>query len=420
MACPAASSQGQGTELSLWALSIGVLLAIVLAAGNTYMALEAGLTVSGMFPAAVLAVTAARLRRKRFGETLGEQNVARATGSVGEALAAGAAFTIPAFLLGGTWDKLDWGAAGVLTLGGALLGLLLTSLLRKRLVNDASREFPEAEAGYQLVRAGQGQGSRAGLVLGYLGVAAVIEFLRNVHGVPLLGQSVHRVFSLRNYHSAYQLPGLAPGIFGVGVLIGPRTAATLFAGSLLGWFVLLPVSLQAHLPEDQKIDLATAAGEYKSRVMPLAVGVIIVGAVFTLCAKSRKAFYEAIKGIWDRLRGVLSHIDGGGIEHDLQRSWVLLGAIGSFVALCVFLGWHNGDYILGLLLAVFLIPLCLVFAAASAYIVGEIGSSANPISGLALCALLLTAGLLFLVSVSRGGDTVAILMTTCHSGQWSG
>src|SRR5512143_1491791 len=164
-------------ELTLPPLILGALMAVVLGAANVYLGLKAGMTVAATFPAAVISMAVLRL----FKGNILEENIARTTGAVGEALAAGAIFTVPAFVIVGVWDNIDlfspnWFLATALLAVGGVLGVLFVILLRRTFVEDATLPFPESQACTEIVKAGQGGQSGAGLLCGSMGLAGALEF----------------------------------------------------------------------------------------------------------------------------------------------------------------------------------------------------------------------------------------------------
>ena len=155
-------------ELTFRAVGLGVLMAIVLGAANAYLGMRAGLTVAATFPAAVVAMAALRA----LGGSVLEENISRTTASVGEALVAGAIFTIPAFVISGVWDELRYWESTAIMLVGGLLGVLFIIVLRRTMVVEADLPFPESVAAAELVKAGQGGQSGAKYVFQAMGIAA--------------------------------------------------------------------------------------------------------------------------------------------------------------------------------------------------------------------------------------------------------
>lgn len=397
-------------ELTIKAVVLGVLMAVVLGAANAYLGMKAGLTVAATFPAAVVAMAALRLPFLRG--TILEENVARTTASVGEALVAGAIFTIPAFVISGAWETIHyWEATAIMMIGG-VLGVLFVIVLRRTLVVEADLPFPESVAASEIVKAGQGGQTGAKYVFGAMGFAGLWELLKNSNGVQVirdytsgffdLGRSSIRMFGEPVAYSGgilLETPAASPALMGVGFIVGLRVAAVLFAGAVMGWLLLVPLALflnpallataGATVGGPSLIDVAYEV--WSRQIRPLAVGTMIVAAFYTL---------------WN-LRGPLvagigkAFKDFGGLaasgeaqlrtEKDLNIKKVFV-AIG-FLAIPVFLLYQYFSRNVGgsLILTVVMVVLGFLFAAVAGYLVGLIGSSNNPISGLTLSALLISA-----------------------------
>ena len=183
---PFVSSESNMKELTFKSLFLGVILAMILGSANVYLGLKAGMTVAATFPAAVIAMAVLRI----FKGNILEENIARTTASVGEALAAGAIFTIPAFVMSGVWKDFDYVESTLLMLVGGILGVLLITILRRALVNDNSLPFPESQACTEIVKAGQGGKTGAKYVFMTLGLGALIEVFKNPNGITLIKDSV--------------------------------------------------------------------------------------------------------------------------------------------------------------------------------------------------------------------------------------
>ena len=192
---PFVSEETQLPELTFKAVLLGVLMALVLGSANAYLGMKAGLTVAATFPAAVVAMAAMRLPFLR-GSIL-EENIARTTASVGEALVAGAIFTIPAFVISGVWDELRYWESTAIMLIGGLLGVLFIIVLRRTLVVEAALPFPESVAASELVKAGQGgQQTGAAYVFKAMGIAGAWELVKNTNGIKLVADSATTFVSL--------------------------------------------------------------------------------------------------------------------------------------------------------------------------------------------------------------------------------
>ncbi|MEA2064048.1 MAG: oligopeptide transporter, OPT family, partial [Gemmatimonadota bacterium] len=244
-------------EFTFKAILLGIGMAVVLGAANAYLGLKAGMTVSATFPAAVVAMAVLRI----FGGSVLEENIARTTASSGEALVAGAIFTLPAFMIAGVWDDLKyWDCTLIMAVGG-ILGVLFVIILRRPLVEEAGLPFPESRACAEIVKAGQHGQTGAKYVFGAMGLAAFFEFFKNSNGIKLVAEHVtgyipfktsridlfpgDSVSAVKSYGGGMliQSPAASPALIGVGYIIGIRLAAWAFAGGVLGWLVFIPVAI---------------------------------------------------------------------------------------------------------------------------------------------------------------------------------
>jgi putative OPT family oligopeptide transporter len=408
-------------ELTFKALFLGVVMAIVLGAANAYLGMKVGLTVAATFPAAVVAMAALRI----FGGNILEENLARTTASVGESLVAGAIFTIPAFVISGAWPEFNLQDAMMIMGIGGVLGVLFVILLRRPLVVEAELPFPESVAAAEIVKAGQKGQTGAGLVFGAMGIAAVWEFIKNDAGVQLIqdkashfvqfGRSTIDLLGRRIEYTGGMLlstPEASPMVMGVGFIVGLRISAVLFCGAVIGWLVLVPLALflnpdLAALGADTGYaDLAVEV--WFKQIRPLAVGTMIVSAFYTL--------YSLRESLMDGIRKVLAVFRSGDAsaevdrtERDLNLKWVLV-AIG-VMAIPMFLLYQYFSESTGgaLVLTVVMLILGILFAAVAGYLVGLVGNSNNPISGLTLSALVISAVLMVLMGVTGIAGVAAVL-----------
>jgi putative OPT family oligopeptide transporter len=410
-------------ELTVKAVLLGSLMAIILGAANAYLGMKVGLTVAATFPAAVVAMAALRPLRG----TILEENVARTSASVGEALVAGAIFTIPAFVLAGVWDEIHLVESAVIMLVGGVLGVLFVIILRRTLVEEAGLPFPESMAAAEIVKAGQGGQTGAKYVFGAMGLAALWEIFVNPRGIQLVKDSAERFVEFgssqieilggsKTFAGGMRLesPGALPALFGVGYIVGPQVSAVLFAGALLGHLFLAPLAmflqpeLAANIGDGETVvDLAKAV--YGSQVKPLAVGAMIVAAFFTLyglrtqlASGIRKGFAE-IGGSHDAASGA------NRLEVDLSLKRVGIGIIVLSIGLFALYRYFTGSIGGSLMLTVVMVILGFLFAAVAGYLVGLIGSSNNPISGLTLSTLILAALLMVMLNIGGGAGIAGVL-----------
>jgi len=413
-------------EFTFKALLLGVLMAMVLGAANAYLGMKAGLTVAATFPAAVVAMAALR----PFRGTVLEENIARTTASVGEALVAGAIFTLPAFVISGVWDTLDYKDSTLIMFVGGTLGVLFVIMLRRTLVEDAALPFPESVAAAEIVKAGQKGATGAGYVFGAMGFSGLWELLRNEYGVKLVGDNITKVLAFApskikmfaqsfSYNGGLllQTPSASPALVGVGYIVGLRVAAVLFAGAVFGWWLLVPLAVflnpslasLATTPSGAPDWNAISYAVWKNQVRPLAVGTMIVAAFYTL--------FRLRESLIGGMRRAFRDIGGGGaagpaegrLEKDLNFKLVLAGV--ALLAVPMFILYNYFSHSLGgsVILTVVMIILGFLFAAVAGYLVGLIGSSNNPISGLTLSTLLIAALLMVAVGVKGAAGIMGVL-----------
>jgi putative OPT family oligopeptide transporter len=416
---PASSSM---VELTFKAVFLGVVMAVVLGAANAYLGMKVGLTVAATFPAAVVAMAALRVFR---GNIL-EENIARTTASVGESLVAGAIFTIPAFIISGAWDEFNLRDATAIMLIGGVLGVLFVIILRRALVVEAELPFPESVAASEIVKAGQKGQTGAGLVFGAMGIAAVWELFKNDAGIHFIKDkaqhfvhfsksAIEVVGNKMEYAGGMLLstPEASPMVMGVGFIVGLRISAILFAGAVAGWLVLVPLALflnpgvSAGVTDDGFIALAIDV--WFRQIRPLAVGTMIVSAFYTLYTL-RESLVSGITKVYAAVKGG----DAGApalerTEQDLNLKWIMVAigvmAIPMFLLYRYFAASTPG----ALVLTVVMLILGILFAAVAGYLVGLVGNSNNPISGLTLSALVISAVLMVLMGVTGVHGLAAVL-----------
>jgi putative OPT family oligopeptide transporter len=410
-------------ELTVKAVVLGVIMAVVLGAANAYLGMKAGLTVAATFPAAVVAMAALRM----LGGTILEENIARTTASVGEALVAGAIFTLPAFVISGAWEELNIVYSMLIMMIGGILGVLFVIVLRRTLVVEADLPFPESVAAAEIVKAGQGGQTGAVYVFGAMGFAGLWELVKNSNGMQIVAEKAKAYFSLGSsqieilgkkaeYTGGLLLttPAASPALLGVGYIVGLRVSAVLFSGAVLGWLLFVPLAqflnpaLAASLPEGKtSLDLAEAV--WTNQIRPLAVGTMIVAAFYTLWnlrGSLIAGVSKALQGIG--VKGAEGETDR--TEIDLNFKGVFI-TIGLFAIPMFFLYNHFSHSITAaVVLTLVMVILGFLFAAVAGYLVGLVGSSNNPISGLTLSTLLISAILMVLFGVTGVEGVAAVLV----------
>ena len=437
-------------EFTFRALLIGLVMTAILGAANAYLGLKAGMTIAATYPAAVIGMALLRLMKG----SLLEENIARTVGSIGESVAAGAIFTIPAFVMADLWPELTpgfgafrtpeyWKSVALMTIGGTL-GILFVTLLRRVMVEDPDLPYPESVAASEIHKAGQ-QGSTAAKILfanmgfgGLMYLLGAINIFNPNNTFPITIGNLGKKLLLRTSTNPnvattitggttlFTAPDVSPAYLGVGYIIGPRLAALNFAGGVLAWGLLVPLLtftigpyIQATQPADQPISWTLLAGAiYFSIVRPIAVGGMLVGASYTLFKMRKQLALGMGRAVSDLKKSAAVQAATNRTERDLPAKAIFAGVGVVFIAMILLYhyfisgaGTLSSSQVLSgsLVAAGVMIIVGFFFAAVSGNLVGMIGSSNNPVSGLTLCTLVIAALLMVAMGVKGTGGVAAVL-----------
>jgi len=430
-------------EFTLRALLIGLVMTAILGSANAYLGLKAGMTIAATYPAAVIGMALLRLMKG----SLLEENIARTVGSIGESVAAGAVFTIPAFVMAGLWPGLThekyWTAVALMVIGGTL-GILFVTLLRRVMVEDQDLPYPESVAASEIHKAGQ-QGSKAAKILfanmgfgGLMYLLGAINVFSSSNTFPVNISALGKKLLLRTSTNPsvatvatggatlFTAPDVSPAYLGVGYIIGPRLASLNFAGGVLAWgllvplltFVLGPTIQAAHAGGDPLPWTLLAQAIYFSVVRPIAVGGMLVGASYTLFKMRKQLGAGMGRAVSDLRKSAAAHAATNRTDRDLSAKFIFAGVGVVFLAMIAlyyyFIGQAgnlSGSKVVSgaVVAALVMIVLGFFFAAVSGNLVGMIGSSNNPVSGLTLCTLVIAALLMVALGVSGAGGVTAVL-----------
>ncbi len=425
---PYVPAQTDLKEFTAKALIIGLLMSVVLGAANAYLGLKAGMTIAATYPAAVIGMALLRLMR---GNIL-EENFARTVGSIGESVAAGAIFTIPAFFIAGIWTPFStWGnylIASVIMLVGGILGVLFVALLRRVMVEDVELPFPESVAAAEIHKAGRAGGTGAAYLFGAMGLGAVIQTLIQLKVflaskqwfVPFASSTIPLAESgsvTAQSGVVLKSPGVSPAYLGVGYIIGPKLASLNFSGGLLAWGLFVPIISYFIGPalvgsgnlgdSDTWMELSTQV--WKNIVRPIAVGGMLMSAAYTLFRMRTSLIGGLSRSVSDVKKAALGEVTTIRTEQDLSLKRVVWGIAAAAVATLFIYRYFAGDWTAALVATVVMIIAGFFFAAVSGYLVGIIGSSNNPISGLTLSTLLVAAILMVALGMKGKPGVSAVL-----------
>ena len=429
---PASSTM---SEFTVRALLLGLVMCVILGAANAYLGLRAGMTIAATYPAAVIGMAVLRMVKG----SLLEENFARTVGSIGESVAAGAIFTIPAFVILGIWkfdafNLSEYLTASALMILGGILGIMFVTILRRVMVEDASLPFPESVAASEIHKAGQRGADAAIQLFRAMGIGALIKLLGDgglfeakhqfLVGVGRLKESFVRLGLKTGAKieaggvTTIMSPEVTPAYLGVGYIIGPELGALNFAGGLLAWglfvpllvFFLGPQLIGNYTAADGTQNWVALTGHlYRYVVRPIAVGGMLVGACFTLWRMRKNLILGIKRGVADVQKSAAATEATDRTQKDLSFKVVLLGIAAVFV-LMVALYYHFTGVIGGAILAaIVMLVTGFFFAAVSGNLVGMIGSSNNPISGLTLATTIIAALTMVIVGVKGVQGVAAVL-----------
>ncbi|MBI4545536.1 MAG: oligopeptide transporter, OPT family [Gemmatimonadetes bacterium] len=379
-------------EFSWKAVLLGIVIGIVFGAANAYLGLRVGITVSASIPAAVMAIVL--FRAFRTGTVL-ETNIVQTVGSAGESLAAGVIFTIPAIFIWGLEPDLI--EISVLAIIGGLLGVLFMIPLRRFLIKGehGALPYPEGLATAEVQVAGEAGGQRGRLVFGGLGVGAAYQLMANGRGLSLWPDEP----SVRLPAKAEIAGSFTPELLGVGFIIGPRIAAIMFGGGALAWLILIPLinvwgGGRVVFPGTIPVSDMEPGEIWHRYVRYVGAGGVAFGGLVTLL--------KGLPTIWQSFRLGLTHLTGGAAaaetprtDRDIGYGWIVGGSAAAALAI-----WLWPGIPVNLLTAALLVLFTFFFVTVSSRIVGLVGSTSNPISGMTIATLLLIS----LIFVGLGWD----------------
>ncbi len=454
---PFVSSETKMTEFTIRGLIIGLILAIILGAANAYLGLKAGMTIAATYPAAVIGMAILRA----FKGTILEENFTRTVGSIGESVAAGAIFTLPAFFISGIWPEFytpgHYLISALIMVTGGILGIMFVALLRRVMANDASLPFPESLAAAEIHKTGQ-TGSGSKYLFWAMGLGALIKTLGEFRiFLPVYRKFIE--FKTQFITGAGEAikakggillgsPGLKPAYIGVGYIIGPKLASLNFSGGIIAWGLLTPlilyfvgpnIDLQAWGKYLVDMDLAANMNEamatvkdpmfqiteiWKTIVRPIAIGGMLVGTFWTLWGMRKSLSQGISRSVQDLKKSAQGGETTERIEKDISFVWIMIGVIAAGIATFLITTFiFNATFITALVATLVMIIFGFFFAAVSGYLVGIIGSSNNPISGLTISTVVVTALLMLILGVkgeSGVGSTLAVAAIICVSAAVAG
>ena len=376
-------------ELTLRVIIVGIILGILMTAANAYLGLKVGITVSASIPAAVMSMI---ILRSLFRDvSILENNAVQTMASAGESLAAGVIFTVPALLVIGIWNDIQWLDTLIIALLGGLLGTMFTIALRRLFIVEEALPYPEGVACREVLVAGEEGGEGAMAILYALGIGGIYGLM--VKGFKVTHENVEAAWNFIGTR-LYAGMDLSVALLSVGYIVGIRIASFIFLGGVIGYGILVPMfGLIRGWPDSPDL----AYGFYlvwKSQVRFVGVGAMVVGGIYTLWSMRKTIITGLSKALTKK----------GSNEEELLRTEIdlpldkVLVVCGGLVGLTfLYYWWATGSLILALAGALFLGLVAFFFAAVAGYIAGVVGSSNSPVSGMTIATLLFTVALVWVI-----------------------
>ena len=405
-------------ELTLRVILLGVVLSVVMGAANVYLGLKVGMTVSASIPAAVIGML---ILRKFFRNgTILEANQVQTAASAGESLAAGIIFTVPAMVLVGVWSEFHWLTTTAIAFAGGVLGILFMIPMRKVFVVNADAEltYPEGVACAAVLEAGADgdeednnadamsilRGGGLGLIMA-LGIKFLGIFQGALHAATAAGG---RIF--------YFGGEVSPALFAVGFIVKLRIAVLIFIGGAIGWLIAIP--LLGGTAEQLANPTDGAWGLWDAQIRYLGVGAMVVGGMDAIF-KVRGGLVQAVREL--RKRGAA--VAASSRERDIGGGYITFFSIVATVIIAT-LYYHLTESVgMTVLTTVIMIIMAFFFTAVASYIVGLVGNSNSPVSGMTITAVLFTGGLLYLfgyTGIQGMAATLGVAAVVCCAACTSG
>ena len=373
-------------ELTPVSIILGILLAVVFGGANAYLGLRVGMTVSASIPAAVISMGIIRVILRR--DSILENNMVQTIGSAGESLAAGAIFTLPALFMwaeeGGT-SMPSLVEIALIALIGGVIGVMFMIPLRSALIvqEHGKLPYPEGKACAEVLVAGEEGGAKASTVFAGLGIAAAYKFITD--GLKVFPSEV--TYEIKSYKGSGVGMDVLPALLGVGYICGARVSSYIFAGGVIGWFVLMPLIalFGADLtifPASVPVSELGASGIWSNYIRYIGAGAVAAGGIISLVKNLpliAKTFRQALKSYGSKGNG-----DNSRLNKDIPMNIVILT-----IGVMAIIMWLVPAVPVSLLGAIIIVIFGFFFATVSSRMVGIVGSSNNPVSGMAIATLLI-------------------------------
>lgn len=398
-------------EFTAQALMLGILLSFIMCAANVYIGLYAGMTVSAAIPASVISMGVLRGILKRG--TILENNIVHTIASSGESLAAGIIFTVPALVLSGVWDTFNYWETTLIAIAGGVLGVMMMIPLRRALIiEEKDLRYPEGVACAEVLKAGDVGGANLGVIFGALGIGAAFKVFVKLTG--LVAETAEGAFRVGR-SAVYGGVEVSAALLGVGYIIGLDIALLVFLGGAIAWAVSIPILVYTS-GGVQGSTLSYVWEIWDGQIRYLGIGAMVVGGIWSIIKVRngiKKGLQSAFAG-FKKATGVETLLR---TDQDI-RGRQLLSLAAVVIVLTFIVYWimisQSGvstKMALGtsLLSTVLMFITAFFFVAVASYIAGLVGSSNNPVSGMTICTVLLTAAVMLMLGYTGNAGILATL-----------
>lgn len=378
------------SELSITSVILGIILAVIFGGANAYLGLRVGMTVSASIPAAVVSMGIIRIILKR--NSILENNIVQTIGSAGESVAAGAIFTLPVLFMWFNEGKADYPKYAEITLicgAASILGILFMIPLRKVLIvkEHYKLPYPEGTACAKVLMAGENNKSDANLVFAGLGIAAIYKFMAD--GLKLFSSEVH--YDIKRLKGAAIGIDILPALLSVGYICGPKIAGYMFAGGLISWIGLMPLINMfgdniIMFPGDKAINLMSSGELWSNYIRYIGAGAVAAAGIISL-VKTLPIIFSSFSETLRRKGENEENVTRLNKNIDNKLIWT------GIVVIVLFL-WLSPIFPINFPGAILIVIFGFFFATVSSRMVGLVGSSNNPVSGMAIATLIITGVIL--------------------------
>jgi putative OPT family oligopeptide transporter len=386
-------------ELTARAIVLAVLLAMILAAANTYLGLFAGMTIASAIPAAVVSMAVLRVLG---GGGILENNIVMTGGSAGSSLASGVIFTIPALVILGYWTEFDfWWVLAIAGLGG-VLGVLFSVPLRRSLIVDQGLAFPEGKAAAEVLKTGENPGQGVRVLAGAAAGGGIVK-LAAASGLRLIPDTAAGA-TFAGPAVAYFGINLSPALLGVGYIVGLNIGIVVLSGGILSWNIGIPIYSTYFLEGNAALSQAAAGLDaealanmlWSRQIRYLGVGAMLVGGLWALVSL-RKSLLSGIRSGLAATRSAAAGTSIARTEQDLPMKAVLIGIVLFTLPLWILYQNIVGSVAVSLPMTIIMVVAGFLFCSVSAYMAGLVGTSNNPVSGITIATILFAAAVLLLL-----------------------